>query len=261
MVARELLDAAIVDARRRLAKAATVGSRRRRDKLFAESLEAFTEDVAGYFRGMAARILPVEKAQAIDWDPDADIDWQAEEAALREVLGSWYLVFAEAAYDAAGAELGVSVAWNATAPGARAILARLAAEIREITNVSRAEVRRLLEMALERGYTLEQLVRGVADDGFAGLAEMVEQWASTAEGTGESRAMLIARTETATAYNESAVAAYEDSGVVDRVEVFDGESDAECAAANGQIWTLEQARANPIAHPNCVRAFGPVASA
>jgi hypothetical protein len=44
---------------------------------------------------------------------------------------------------------------------------------------------------------------------------------------------------------------------VTHVEVSDGDDDDDCADADGQVWTLEEALANPIAHPNCVRSFAP----
>ena len=210
---------------------------------------------------MVDRILPVKKAQAFDWDPDDAIDWAEEERRLREVIGSWYIALGEAAYTAAGEELGADIGRDARAPGVKRILKLLAAQVRSITDTSRQAVRDYTATALDRGYTLQQLVRGVDDDGFKGLRDLVGSWGSTPAGGGESRAMTIARTETATAYNAAAVGAYEDSGLVGTVEVLDGDSDAGCAAANGQIWTLEQAAANAIEHPNCVRAFAPVASA
>ncbi len=72
-----------------------------------------------------------------------------------------------------------------------------------------------------------------------------------------SRAELIARTETAFAYNGAAVESYREVGV-EKVEVIDGDGDDECQAADGQTWTLDEANENPIGHPNCVRDFAPV---
>lgn len=72
------------------------------------------------------------------------------------------------------------------------------------------------------------------------------------------RAETIARTETALAYNRGVVASYRQA-LVTHVEVLDGDYDEECQMADGQIWTLEEAEANPVAHPNCVRAFSPLA--
>jgi SPP1 gp7 family putative phage head morphogenesis protein len=72
----------------------------------------------------------------------------------------------------------------------------------------------------------------------------------------EARAETIARTETGTAYNRAAVASFREYGVP-KVEVIDGDGDPECIAANGQIWTLERAEAEPLQHPNCRRDFAP----
>jgi hypothetical protein len=72
-----------------------------------------------------------------------------------------------------------------------------------------------------------------------------------------SRALTIARTETAIAYNHGALLAYGQNGI-ENVEVSDGDGDEECADADGQTWTLEEAMSDPVAHPNCVRSFSPV---
>lgn len=71
------------------------------------------------------------------------------------------------------------------------------------------------------------------------------------------RASRIARTERAIAANHGAMFGYAQAGVQE-VEVLDGTEDEECAHANGQIWTVASALANPIAHPNCQRAFAPL---
>ena len=74
---------------------------------------------------------------------------------------------------------------------------------------------------------------------------------------GEDRADLIARNEMATAWNTGVVRALKDAGE-EYVYVFDGEDDdEECRNANGEIWTLEEAEANPLAHVNCQREFRP----
>lgn len=258
-VARQLLSAAIADARTALVKGSRSASQRRRAKAIADALEPMADELAAYFMAMADRIVPVTKAVKL-FDPDS-IDWQAEEEQLREVIGRWYVTLGSEAYDAASAELGVEVPWDISQPGVKRILAGLASRVSGITDISREKVRRLVATAVDRGYSLDQLVRGVEEDGFAGLRALVEGWASTATGTAGTRAALIAVTETATAYNLSGVAAYADSGVVNMVEVFDGTVDDICAEAVATSpWTLEQANDDPLGHPNCQRAFGPVTS-
>ncbi len=70
-------------------------------------------------------------------------------------------------------------------------------------------------------------------------------------------ATMAIRTRTALAYNTGTIVKAREEGVT-RFEVFDGLSDELCASANGTIVNEEWARANPIAHPNCRRAFAPV---
>jgi hypothetical protein len=71
------------------------------------------------------------------------------------------------------------------------------------------------------------------------------------------RAARIARTERAIAANQGAMFGYAQAGVQE-VEVLDGTEDEACARANGQVWSVAYALANPIEHPNCTRAFTPI---
>jgi hypothetical protein len=34
--------------------------------------------------------------------------------------------------------------------------------------------------------------------------------------------------------------------------------DADCAEANGSVWSVKHARENPLQHPNCIRQFHPI---
>lgn len=250
----ELLDGALIGARIRLAKAERPYAAKRRAKAIEAAVEGLAADLAAYFAGMPDRILPVTKAVAYDWDPDDDVDWAGEAKLLRRVVGEWWVYLGEAAYGSAADELGIEVPFDINAKGVKAVLGKLGEHVTAINEVTRQALRDQVATGLERGYSLGDLVRGNADDGFPGLRSLVAGWS-------EGRAMTIARTETATAHSLASVAAYRDSGVVDRVEVLDGTDDPECAEANGQIWTLEEAEENPIAHPNCIRAFAPVVTA
>jgi len=70
------------------------------------------------------------------------------------------------------------------------------------------------------------------------------------------RANRIARTETGYAYNHGTTLGWKQAGGK-TVNVTDGDKDAPCAAANGAVWTIEEALDNPLSHPNCTRAFSP----
>lgn len=68
----------------------------------------------------------------------------------------------------------------------------------------------------------------------------------------------IARTETARIQNQGALNRFDINNIVE-VDVVDGtDFDAECAAANGQRWSVAYARNNELQHPNCTRVFIPV---
>ena len=72
------------------------------------------------------------------------------------------------------------------------------------------------------------------------------------------QARTIARTETSFVQGETQSLAYADAGIR-MVLVHDGtDFDEECAAANGQTWTIEEMAASPVAHPNCTRTFEPI---
>jgi SPP1 gp7 family putative phage head morphogenesis protein len=92
----------------------------------------------------------------------------------------------------------------------------------------------------------------------ASIGEIVDEvWKAFDEEGIEARALRIARTESALAYNQGTLAGYKANNV-SSVIVHDGDSAdscAECQEVDGQIWTVEEAAANPVGHPNCVRAF------
>lgn len=70
--------------------------------------------------------------------------------------------------------------------------------------------------------------------------------------------LRIARTETAAIQNKAAINRYDINGIK-KVLVHDGHDfDAECAAADGQIWSTDYAMSHELEHPNCTRSFSPV---
>ena len=72
----------------------------------------------------------------------------------------------------------------------------------------------------------------------------------------EYRSELIARTETMLAYNDAAIGTYTNFGV-EQVQALDGDDDAECAARNGLILPIDEAR-GVTDHPNGTLDWIPV---
>ena len=226
-----------------------------------------TKDVATEI-DQAVRVL----LRTFGWDADA----RRFLSFVRPVLE---LVGAQAT-DAVGAELGIDVSFDLFAR--RALLDDVGARVVDVSTTSRNRLARLVGDGISKGLSVEQIVRGVPPGtenirgpvpAFAGIRGLVDSWLSTGTGrilgpgvspTG-SRSYLIALTETATAWNTSALATYQGSGI-GLVEVFDG---ADCGwsshndpdLAAGSIRTVDQARAKPIAHPRCQRAFGAAVNA
>jgi HK97 family phage portal protein len=149
-----------------------------------------------------------------------------------------------------GAALGIEVNWTLQSQYIGAARDRLAALVTRINDTTREQLATTIEEGMRRGYSITQLANGVPDESYGGVAGVFDQ-------ATEARAETIARSETAMIYNAAANAGYREAGV-QMVSVLDGDGDEDCADANGSTWTIDDAEANPIAHPNCVRSFVPL---
>jgi hypothetical protein len=236
-------------ARTQLVKAALPPSVAAREQLFAGAQPAMAAELEEYFNGILSR-AGVAKDVAFPFDPDDDVDWDEEKALLRKVLERWTIAMGEAAYAALGDQLGVELSFDLAADSTKRVRHLIGVNVTSITDTMREILRNRVDDAIARGLSIDELVAGT--DAVEGLRDMFG-----------ARAQVIALTETATAYNATSLAGYADSGLIDRVEVFDGE---ECGwtdhddpdLADGSSRTLEEAEEYPISHPNCQRAFGPV---
>ena len=112
--------------------------------------------------------------------------------------------------------------------------------ITRINDWTRAEVRKLIAQAIEQG--MSPLEAG----------DLVEGWS----GWDEYRAERIARTELMFAYNAAALDTYAEYAVTE-VEALDGDEDEECAARNGQVYSLPDAAAI-MDHPNGTLDWAPI---
>ena len=173
---------------------------------------------------------------------DEIADWEGFGDEAEALLRRYYPQLLELAYADAGDLLGdSSIRWDISNPRVKDVIEGLAKKIKDVAETTREDVRRWVEVGTEEGLSVQKIA---------------EQIRSNAANIAPSRALTIARTESAVAYSSGAILAYGDAGV-SKVEVLDGDDDEACAAANGQIWTLDEAMAEPIAHPNCTRAFAP----
>lgn len=107
-----------------------------------------------------------------------------------------------------------------------------------LDNTTMDAVQSALQDAIAQGMTPQQIA-DMLHDNFA---------------FSDSRAMTIARSETADAWNMGSVNIGEATGH-NAMLVFDGDSDPECKEADGQVWSMEYAKSHLKQHPNCVRSF------
>jgi phage portal protein BeeE len=124
------------------------------------------------------------------------------------------------------------------------VRAKVGERITGINATTREKVQKLVAEGIEQGMSPQDLGSALKESAAFDAA----------------RADMIARTETAYAYNDSAIQSYL-SLDVEQVQVIDGDKDAECAHADGATWSMDEALSNPISHPNCTRDFIPVVKA
>jgi HK97 family phage portal protein len=160
----------------------------------------------------------------------------------RSLWNKFYPLIVARSWDDAAAELGTTLAFDLENQWVKEVIGELAEKIVRVSDTTRDEVRALVSKQAEEGWSIDELA--------AKIRELKEV-------NSVSRARRIARTETGVAYNLGSLAGYREAGI-EKVEVFDGDEHEPCASANGAIWTIEEARANPLGHPNCVRAFAAV---
>lgn len=151
----------------------------------------------------------------------------------------------QSGFELAERRVGISLDFNLARPQVQAFLDNTVTPFSE--NIGRNlsnRIRRTLAKGIMQGEPLAKLTGRIS---------------KVFDGVERSKALQIARTESARAHNVGTIDGYEQSKVVRAVSVDDGEDfDIPCSQANGATWTLAEAKKNPIEHPNCVRSFSPI---
>lgn len=179
----------------------------------------------------------------------ASFDWEAWEDGLRESFGPEFeaIALAQGAHEAGA----LAIEFDSQSPFLTRFFTQYIGErITQLAQTTKDLVTEELHAVLEHEDAAEST-------GATALAGRLSDAVADSAAFSPTRALMIARTETAIAYNVGAIGAYQQAGV-EKVVVSDGDDDEDCADVDGEIWTLEEALANPVAHPNCVRSFGPV---
>lgn len=223
----------------------------------------FESALADYFKSLSDRVCnrvraaekagrrcpAAGKATGDDWITEDDVD------ELKGISNRYTLALLKESWPVINAALGVTLAWDENDSAVLRALSLVGNDIVDITDATRELILDTIKRGYDAGLSIDQIVRGDADFGFRGLADIVDE-------TYKGRATTIARTELGTAQNEATVARYENSGIK-RVYVLDGDGPNSCEvcqqyAAGNIIWTLEESQRDPLEHPRCIRAFAPV---
>ena len=145
--------------------------------------------------------------------------------------------------------------WSERLPFVEAILAQAPARATIIHRATNRVIRRAVTTALESGYSIAQLARGVpaADPPFPGLRSILTET--------EKRSRLIARTEVMRSQNQTSVGYFKEQGFeyvrADDIDGDPGDTYVDpgdpygrtCAERNGQVYSVNDA-ANIDDHPN-----------
>ena len=193
----------------------------------------------------------------------ADLDRQATTWLARR-----YPLVYQAGGDQAATDSGIPFQWAQTHIDAVTELARdahgdlLAATTfmrRDAKTLIRAASRAATRASVVEGDTARQAARDLARTLTERGVKAVRYSNGARVGIGDYAEMVV-RTKTAQAFNAGTLNHLDAAGV-QFVEVFDGPSCGwtshdDSDLANGTIRTVDEARATPIAHPNCARSFG-----
>lgn len=218
----------------------------------------FNEQAAILQRILEAKYGPLEaKAKPT---PDAfPLDftqtyWSQYTNSLTKAITPMYKVTAAASYADVSELLGIEVALNLNGRHIERVLGTIGLRVKGITETSRIVLANIIKRGIEDGSSPETIAKA--------LLRSANLWGGGKSNVSASRAMTVARTETANAYNQSTLAAYQDSGLVKKLVCLDSPdcgwtSHNDPEAAQNRECTYADAAAHPLSHPNCVRAFAP----
>jgi HK97 family phage portal protein len=179
---------------------------------------------------------------------------------LARVLGGEYEKIIKATWEtiAASGVAGV-IEWRDNLPIVQQLVGIAENAAAEIDGVTRSAVSKAIELGIERGYTIEEVARGVPGDGYPGVNSLVEE-------TYRNRARTIARTEVMRAQNATAVGYYRQQGIRymraydpdgDPNDNYIGTDGRTCSQRNRQIYTSDDANL-VYSHPNCRLTWTPI---
>lgn len=169
---------------------------------------------------------------------------------LRILLERYYLIVFRTAFRDAAKQVGVQLAFDVELPQVQQALGELLKLAKSISETTKKDIAALIGEAAAEGWSNETLA-----------AKITERAASISL----TRANIIAATETANAYSIGSIIAYEESGVVSKLEWLTAEDEKVCPVCgplNGKQVKIGEEFAPgisyPAAHPLCRCTLLPV---
>lgn len=206
-----------------------------------------------FFIAQGKRVVAAFPKSAGSMDVKADINWDHEDDLLRELMDKFYRSVGEKAFGTASATLDTVIAWDLANPNIANVLDLLGLRIVDISEQTRIDVVAKIAAGQAEGLNLVQ------------IADSIESMFTE---TYANRAMTIARTETMHSYNLASQLSYQESDVVNQVEMVDnpdhdedyGASDGlTCATRDGLVVDVSAMDSHVYAeHPNGSLAFIPI---
>jgi hypothetical protein len=174
---------------------------------------------SGFLQGIAIK-------QNINWDNEDDL--------LKELLTRFYSEAGTAAFAGVSAVTDVAIDWTLANPNIARIMDDLGLRIVGISEQTRLDVIERIAAGQSEGFTLQQIADSITD---------------LFETTYKGRAETISRTETQVSYNLASQLGYQESGVVDEVEMVDSDTHCDdygasdgmtCCERNGAVVAVDR---------------------
>lgn len=178
-------------------------------------------------------------------------DSEAEQERLREILEARYQTMLRAVHEAVRRVFGLTrEEFRLPDRVTNVLLMDAARRVAGIDETTRQAIAEQLRIGQELGLSTWEIANGNPEIEYRGIQGLFEE-------TYKGRAETIARTELQHAQVESAMNRYAATGMVDYVQIIDGDDwDIPCAERNGKIVPISERP--QLNHPNCTLALVPV---
>lgn len=177
-------------------------------------------------------------------------DSEEEQLRLAAIMEERYRRMLEAVNEAIRTVFGLSAnRMRLTDSAVNRILIDAAHRVVRIDETTRQAIAEQLRLGQELGLSTWEIANGVPSIGYHGVDGLYKE-------TWKGRAETIARTELQHAQNIASYDRYQATGMVDQLEIRDGDDDEPCRSRDGTVVPLS---ARPqLAHPNCTLAVIPI---